>query len=176
MDNSFSKIAIIGNGGGGKSTLAKIIAKTYELPMLEVDHVQFAPGWVRVDPTEVARICDEFADQKRWIIDGFGPWESIIRRFELSNSIIFIDFPLWIHYWWAAERQIAAEKGLIVDSPPGCDYRGKTKEMFEILWHVDQNIRPKILEELNKLSGSKNIIHLHSPEEMEIWKKELLEI
>ena len=174
MEHTFSKIAIIGNGGGGKSTLAKAIAKAYDLPMLEVDHVQFAPGWVRVDPQVVAKICDEFAGQDKWIIDGFGPWESIMRRFTLADTIIFVDFPLWIHYWWAAERQIAAEKGLATDAPPGCDYRGMTREMFEILWHVDQNIRPKILNELEKLSESKNIVYLRSPEEMEEWKMDFV--
>jgi adenylate kinase family enzyme len=168
------KIAIIGNGGGGKSTLAKAIASAKGLPILEVDHVQFALGWVRVDPTQVAKICDEFASQDQWIIDGFGPWESIMHRFALTDTIIFVDFPLWIHYWWAAERQIAAEKGLVTDGPPGCDYRGKTREMFEILWNVDQNIRPKILEEIEKLRNIKNIVHLRSPEEMEIWKANLI--
>src|SRR5256885_12949044 len=109
MRAEYSRIALIGNGGGGKSTLAKAIASAQNLPLLEVDHVQFAPGWVRVDPDEVARICDGFASGERWIIDGFGPWESIVGRFKLSDTVIFIDFPLWIHYWWAAERQIAAE-------------------------------------------------------------------
>lgn len=173
MKNTFSRVAIIGNGGGGKSTLAKAIAEVNGLLILEVDHVQFAPGWVRVDPGEVARICDDFAAKDRWIIDGFGPWESVVRRFELADTIIFIDFPLWIHYWWAAERHIAAEKGLIVEGPPGCDYRGKTREMFEILWHVDQNIRPKIIQEIEKLRGTKNIVELKSPEEMAEWLKYL---
>ncbi len=174
MEKLFSRIAIIGNGGGGKSTLAKVVAAAKDLPLLEVDHVQFAPGWERVEPLEVGKICDRFAEGDKWIIDGFGPWESIIHRFDLADTIIFADFPLWMHFWWAAERQIAAEKGQITDGPPGCDYRGKTREMFEILWHVDQNIRPKLLEEIEELRKVKNIVHLHSPEEMEIWKTTIL--
>ena len=174
MEIPFSKIAIIGNGGGGKSTLAKALASVKGLPVLEVDHIQFAPGWVRIDPLEVARICDEFSAKDRWIIDGFGPWESVTQRFERADTIIFVDFPLWIHYWWAAERQIAAEKGLVSDGPPGCDYKGKTREMFEILWHVNQNIRPRILYEIEKYRNVKNIVHLKSPEEMKIWKDKVL--
>ena len=174
MTAGLSRIAIIGNGGGGKSTLARAISSSMNLPLLEVDHVQFAPGWVRVDPLEVARICDEFASQESWIIDGFGPWESILNRFMLAEVIVFVDFPVWIHYLWAAERQIAAEKGLPVSGPPGCDYRGKTREMFETLWHVDQKIRPKILEEFGRLKESQKIVQLRSPEEMEMWKTSVI--
>jgi adenylate kinase family enzyme len=174
MATRFSKIAIIGNGGGGKSTLAKAIASAKGLPMLEVDHVQFAPGWVRVDPKTVARICDEFALHESWIIDGFGPWESIVNRFRMADVIVFVDFPVWIHFLWAAERQIAAEKGLAIEGPPGCDYRGKMGEMFETLWYVDQNVRPKIIEELGRLEESKKIVHLRSPEELELWKMSVI--
>ena len=39
------RIAIVGNAGGGKSTLARGLAKTLELPHLELDRILWRPDW-----------------------------------------------------------------------------------------------------------------------------------
>lgn len=44
-----------------------------------------------------------------WIIDGFGPLKIIESRFQKSDVVVFIRFPLWRNYWWCFKRQI---KGL----------------------------------------------------------------
>lgn len=35
------RIAIIGNGGGGKTTLARSLAEKYSLPLTHVDSIQY---------------------------------------------------------------------------------------------------------------------------------------
>lgn len=45
----------------------------------------------------------------KWIIDGFGPLKIIESRFQKSDVVVFIRFPLWRNYWWCFKRQI---KGL----------------------------------------------------------------
>ncbi len=40
------RIAILGNSGGGKSTLARRLARTHELPLYEVDKLLWRSGWV----------------------------------------------------------------------------------------------------------------------------------
>jgi hypothetical protein len=44
---------------------------------------------------------------ERWIIDGWGPRPSIEERMKLSDTLLFVDLPLWMHFWLAAERQIS---------------------------------------------------------------------
>jgi ATPase subunit of ABC transporter with duplicated ATPase domains len=48
------RIAVIGNGGGGKSTLARALGQRLRIPVHEVDEVQWLPGWRRAPLDEVA--------------------------------------------------------------------------------------------------------------------------
>src|SRR4051794_21063442 len=94
------KVAVIGNGGGGKSTLSRRLAEIHQLPLTHVDSVQFLAG-LNVRPLDQTRpLLNDLADAPRWLIDGFGPMDVIARRFEQADRIVFVDFPLWRHYWW----------------------------------------------------------------------------
>ena len=66
------RVIVIGNGGGGKTTLAREVAKATGLPCHEVDQIQFLPGWERADTSRVAERIDAIVATERWIIDGFG--------------------------------------------------------------------------------------------------------
>jgi len=69
-------VAIVGNAGGGKSTLGRRLAEQYGLPFFSVDQIQWLPGWVQADEGVVTRKLDEVATTERWIVDGWGPWPS----------------------------------------------------------------------------------------------------
>lgn len=159
---------IIGNGGGGKTTLAFKLAESTGLPLTEVDTIQFQPGWERTPIDEVNQLLTEVQQEESWIIDGFGPWDSIEARAELADTIIFVDHPIWVHFWWACERQIAAVKGeKRLGGHPDCDLRDVTKLMFETLWRVHENLRPKLIELVEKHQGTKRVIWIKSPEELD---------
>jgi hypothetical protein len=81
------KISIIGNGGGGKTTLARALASRLELPLYHVDSVQFIPGMKRRPLEETRAQLDAWSNQSEWIIDGFGPMDSIEWRFKASDVI-----------------------------------------------------------------------------------------
>ena len=89
------KVMIIGNGGGGKTTLAYRVAEKHELPLIELDTLQFQPGWVRIAEADLRQEIKEIHDTDRWLIDGFGPWDQIEERARLADTIIFVDHPIW---------------------------------------------------------------------------------
>jgi hypothetical protein len=45
--------------------------------------------------------------EPRWVIDGLGRLESLSERLKRASAIVLVDLPLWMHFWLAAERQIA---------------------------------------------------------------------
>lgn len=47
-----TRIAIIGNAGGGKSTLARKLGSILNIPVTHVDSVQFQSGWKRTPKEE----------------------------------------------------------------------------------------------------------------------------
>ena len=106
---NINRVAIIGNGGGGKTTLARSLAKKYSLPLTHVDSIQYLPCMKIRDPMETTRILNQMADEDLWLIDGFGSYEVMQRRFIRADIIIFVDFPLWRHYFWCTKRQIKYE-------------------------------------------------------------------
>jgi hypothetical protein len=60
----------------------------------------------------------EIVGKERWIIDGGGALGSIAARMDRATEVILIDMPLWMHFWLAAERQIAWTTGKL-EHPPG---------------------------------------------------------
>lgn len=47
------KIAVIGNAGGGKSTLCRALGVALQLPVYAIDKVQWGPGWTRIAESTV---------------------------------------------------------------------------------------------------------------------------
>jgi adenylate kinase family enzyme len=138
------RIAVIGNAGGGKSTLARALAARRGLPYVEVDSLLWQPGW-QLTPADIyeaehARLIA----QPRWVIDGLGRLESLAPRLRRAGEIVFIDMPLWMHFWLAAERQIAWTRGEMAHPPAGASGMPPTEALFRIIFEVDRDWMPEI--------------------------------
>ncbi len=163
------RIAIIGNAGGGKSRLARHLGDAFELPVFSVDDVQFQPGWLSTPLEAVADIHSEWLKEPRWVIDGWGAWELIERRFDLADLIVIIDFSLPIHYWWALKRQIAAVVGRSRGWPPlGCRAFPVTLQLIKTMQRVHRESRPLLLALAEQPKFVDRVVHLQSPAE---WRQ-----
>lgn len=164
------RIAIIGNGGGGKSTLARALGKHLDIPVHEVDEVQWLPGWRRAPLDEVALILEGWAANDSWIIDGFGPWPVIDRRMGRADTIVYVDFPFRTHLWWAAKRQVVSRVRRRAwggqSAPP------PSLLLFRTLRRVHA-MRPDLLELVTKGGRAAKLVHLRSSREMARWLGEV---
>ena len=141
-----ARIVVIGNAGGGKSTLSRAIAAARHLPHHEVDRWLWRPGW---QPTPKASYDADHAKAiagDAWVIDGLGRQDSMATRFARATAIVLVDMPLWTHYWLAAERQIAWAKGEIRHAPGAIDTMPPTEALFRTMWEVDQSWMPMVRE------------------------------
>jgi adenylate kinase family enzyme len=167
-------VMIIGNGGGGKTTLAYRVAEAYALPLVEIDTLQFQPQWQRTSEAELREHVVAAQATARWVIDGFGPWDLIEERAALADTIIFVDHPIWVHFWWACERQIAAARGEPrLGGPSDCDLGEVTKQMFETIWWVHEHLRPKLVTLVEAYQSTKQVVWIRSPEELEAFSATL---
>jgi adenylate kinase family enzyme len=163
-----TRVAIVGNAGGGKSTLGRKLSAIHDLPFYSVDQIQWRPGWVAAPEDEVGEALDQIAATGRWIIDGWGPWSSLERRLAASDTIIFVDLPLWTHFWLAAERQISAARGEDrADHIEGCDQLDVTKRLFETIWHIDQILKPKLEALLDRFKAGRDYRRITSVESLD---------
>lgn len=109
------RVAIFGNAGGGKSTLARELAATTGLPLQALDKLKYRPGGGEVPYEEYLHAHTRLVDGDEWIIDGFGCIKSAWERFEAADSLIHLDLPLTVHVLWVTKRLV---KGLFA-TPEG---------------------------------------------------------
>lgn len=109
------RVAVFGNAGGGKSTLARQLAIITRLPLHSLDTIKYKPGGGEVPHNEYLKFHSELIRGDEWIIDGFGCVPSAWERFSAADTLIYVDLPLFTHYVWVTKRLL---KGLVV-TPEG---------------------------------------------------------
>jgi adenylate kinase family enzyme len=138
------RTVVIGNSGGGKSTLARGLSSAWKCRHVEIDRLLWRPGWeltpVEIYNAEHARLIAE----ENWIIDGLGRLDSISARLARATDIVLVDMPLWVHFWLAAERQMRWSTGAIENPPAGLTKMPPTEALFRTIWEVDQSWMPEI--------------------------------
>jgi len=90
----------------------------------------------------------------------------VTKRFDLADTIIFVDQPLWLHYWWATKRQIASIFWRRPDGPEGCPMLPVTFRLYRMMWRLHRDVRPKLLAEISARRDTKRVFHLRSPREL----------
>jgi len=169
MINSLgNRIAIVGNAGGGKSTLARELGRILDLPVTHVDSIQYQSGWRRTSGEECDRKLTEIASEGRWIIDGFGNDNVIENRIECADTVLFVDFPIWRHYWWAFRRQLAARRGQRKELPENCPEFTLvyTKKLIKVMWLVHKEYTPWFRKLVSAKSKTGNVVVFKNPGEI----------
>jgi adenylate kinase family enzyme len=162
-----TRVMVIGNAGGGKSTLCRALCAANGLPYFAIDKIQWKPNWVPTPEPEYTEAHERLLSQDRWLIDGYGSWPSIERRLDESDTIVFVDHPIWVHYWWATKRQI---RSLFVgrpDGPEGCPMFPVTIRLYRMMWWLHWVMRPKLLDAIEARRGMARIIHIRSPKALD---------
>ena len=161
-----TRVAVIGNAGGGKSTIARLLSEAYDIPLFIIDRIQWKPGWVSASFEEIKQQHDQIIAHDRWIIDGWGPNEIIEERFVEADTIIMIDLPLHVHYWWSIKRQVASIFSPRPDGPEGCPMLPMTWPLLKMIWNIHHNVRPGLLKLVSRHCSEKRMFHIRSPREL----------
>jgi adenylate kinase family enzyme len=88
------RIAVVGTSGSGKTTLAKVLAAQLALPYIELDALNWQPGWrdlSRNDPDEFVRRVTLTVAADTWVVDGnYG----LVREFvwRRATHLVWLDY------------------------------------------------------------------------------------
>lgn len=162
------RIAVIGNGGGGKTTLSRQLGKFYDIPVVHVDAIQYQRDWTNTPQHVCDKILNEVADGDSWLIDGFGSKPVIKRRLALADTVVFVDLPLYQHYLWAGKRQLGSWRGARSELPPGCSEfsLGYTVKLAKVMWQVNRDHVPWFRSLIPQLPDSTSLFHLQSTQQV----------
>jgi adenylate kinase family enzyme len=157
------RVAVFGNAGGGKSTLAKRLAELTRLPLHAVDMLQFMTGGDPVPHEQYLRAHAELLRQDEWIIDGYGGIAPAWERFARVDTLVYIDLPLVTHGWRVTKRLI---RGIFVAPegwPENSPLWSSTMHSYRVLWPCHRRLTPRYRQLIAAEAGSKRIHHLTSP-------------
>jgi adenylate kinase family enzyme len=160
------KVAVFGNAGGGKSTLARRLADITRLPLYPLDMIQYRAGGGEVPHDEYLKAHADLLSRDEWIIDGFGTVETAWERFAKADTLVHVDMSLVTHYWWVTKRLI---KGLYV-LPEGWPEKSpiwrSTMNSYGVVWPCHRELTPRYRQLMDDMAESKRVHHLKSPAEM----------
>lgn len=160
---------VIGNAGGGKSTLCKVICAEHNMPYFSIDKIQWKPNWVLASDEEFSVEHQNILSGERWLVDGYGSESSIEDRLDACDTVVFVDHPIAVHYWWATKRQIKSLFRRHPDVPEGCRMWPVTIRLFRMMWRLHKEMRPKLIEAIYSRADSLRIIHIKSPAELKAF-------
>jgi adenylate kinase family enzyme len=160
------RVAVFGNAGGGKSTLARRLAEITALPLCVLDKLQFKEGGAAVPHDEYLRLHRDLLARETWIIDGYGDNTTVWERLDAADTLIYVDLPVPTHYWRVTKRLI---KGLFADPegwPKSSPLWSSTVSSYRVIPRCHRYLTPRYRRLVTELAASRRVAHLKSPREM----------
>jgi len=160
------RVAVFGNAGGGKSTLARELAAITGLPLYVIDEIKFRPGGSEVPHEEYLQLHSAVVSRDEWIIDGFESVRLAWERFEAADTLVHVDLPLAVHALWITKRLV---KGLFVDPPgwpKGSPVISSSIQSYRVLWPCHTRLTPKYRSYISEAAQRKRVFHLRSRREL----------
>jgi len=152
------RVAIVGSGGAGKTTLAAEMGRRTLLPVVHLDRLHWKPGWVETSTEEWASTVAEQAARPRWIIDGnyAGTYEL---RFERADTIIVVSLPR-VQCLLRALQRVTKAHGRAIQAE-GCPERYDL-HYLRWIWQYPSKSRPALDEALARAARHAIVIELRS--------------
>jgi adenylate kinase family enzyme len=89
------RIAVIGNSGSGKSTLARALSARLNIPHIELDALNWRPGWRGLsleEPEEWARVVGEAIAGDAWVTDGNYSKGALPQILPRATDVVWLDY------------------------------------------------------------------------------------
>ena len=160
------RVAIFGNAGGGKSTLARELAAITGLPLYVIDEMKFRPGGAEVPHEDYLQLHSAVVSRDAWIIDGFESVKLAWERFEAADTLVHVDLPLAVHALWVTKRLV---KGLFVDPPgwpKGSPVISSSIQSYRVLWPCHKSLTPRYRSYVSQVAQHKRVLHLRSHQQL----------
>ena len=163
------KVAVFGNAGGGKSTLSRRLGDMTGLPWVPLDSIQYRPGGGEVPHTEFKAAHDELLQQDQWIVDGFGSIDTVWERLKVADTLVYLDMPVWRHYWWVTKRFLQGAWAWPAGWPEGSSLLKGTLKSYPTVRLCHAKLTPKYREYVEQARASKQVYHLRSLKDIETF-------
>jgi adenylate kinase family enzyme len=158
------KVAVIGCGGAGKSTLSRVLSEELNIPVYHLDRLYWKPGWIPTENDEWEDILRDLISKEEWILDGnFSRTLDI--RIKNADTVIFLNMPMYLCLYRIIKRRFMYIGKTRPDMNEGCPEK---IDLDFVKWvcGYNKNQKSRILDKLDMISKEKNVIILNSSSEV----------
>ena len=152
------KYLVMGHSGSGKSSLAKLISDSYNIPLMYLDCVHFSSNWNSRSDEEAISMLNKFMnDNDSWVVDGNYFRFILEERLQKADKVVILLFNRFSCLVRAYKRYFKY-KGKIRESiAPGCYetmdlefikwilFEGRTKKRMKVFNEIINNNKDKVV-------------------------------
>lgn len=160
------KVAVFGNAGGGKSTLSKRLSEITGLPLHVLDKIKYQSGGAEAPHEDYKHVHQKILDTDQWIIDGFGCMETLWLRLSEADTLVFVDLPLYVHFWWVTKRFITGCFKPPEGWPEKSPILKSSINSYRVLWPCHKYLTPRYREYIEQAQSTKSVYHIRSTEQI----------
>lgn len=89
------RVSVVGSTGSGKTTFSRELAATLGLPCIELDAINWGPGWTMIAPEAFRSRVREAIAADGWVVDGnYGGAGVRDVVWGAADTIVWLDLPL----------------------------------------------------------------------------------
>ena len=170
------RINVVGTSGAGKTTFARALAARLALPCVELDALNWEPGWVEADH-ELFRVRVAAATARReWVLDGnYSRVRDLV--WGRADTLVWLDFPRSVVTWRIVTRSLAR---VVRRTELWAGNRERASQLFGrdsiIWWSISTYARrrrdyPRLIADFPHLE----VVRLRSPAAAERWLRGVLQ-
>lgn len=167
-----NKVIVFGKPGGGKSTLSKKLSAATGIKLYALDLIEYKQNGERVSPEEYSQKHTDLINSENWIIEGLGTLKSFWQRIEAADTLVYIDLPYYVSYWWVTKRLL---KSLFVHPegwPEGSSVLKGTLASYKYLRLSSKFWTPELFKKIQSYSTNKKVYRITSVKEMNNFIKQ----
>ncbi len=155
------KVAVFGNAGGGKSTFSQRLSEITGLPLHILDKLK-----AQLRDEDYKCVHQQIILTDQWIIDGFGCMETVWLRLNQADTLVFIDLPLYVHFWWVTKRLLLGYFRPPAGWPENSPIFKTSLSSYRVLWLCHKYLTPKYREYIEQAQSTKTIYHIRYTREI----------
>jgi adenylate kinase family enzyme len=154
------RVLIVGNSGGGKSTLARRLGAKLGLPVVHLDVLFWKPGWIESGRADFRARSAEALSGPQWVCDG-NFTSSYDLRMPMADTIVWIDQPRWLCLFRVIWRAIIYRDGGRPDMAEGCR-ENLDLAFYRWVWTFDAQVKPQLEAALAEHGAHARLVRLAS--------------
>jgi adenylate kinase family enzyme len=161
------RILVLGSSGSGKSTLARALGERLDIEVIHLDSHFWMPNWQAMPEKHWDAKLRTLLERHRWVMDGNYP-ESLEMRLGYADTVVFIDHHRLICLGRCIRRFINYRGNNRPELAPGC-HEKIDWEFFQWIWDYPRNVKPWVLQVLEKYEDDVRLVHLRSSSQVRVF-------